>query len=198
MTGALWEVSALRRADTSLAACLLAVALQEDPGWAHVVPDPDRRRVAMTTVTRVAVRDALPFSAVLAAREGDRLAGVAVWLPPGRYPMGARRKLRTSPATAVFAVRTPGDIGVVHRRHPPLGLLARHHCRRPRTAGTRDPHGLRRQPQLGSGAARPNGPDGSGDALYTGRVRRDGRGTPRPRSHREQPDHLGTHHVGLD
>ena len=82
MTGAPLEVSALRGAELAPAARLLAAALQDDPGWAHVIPDPGRRRTALTTVTRVALRNARPFSAVLAARENDRLAGVAVWLPP--------------------------------------------------------------------------------------------------------------------
>ena len=115
VTGAPLEVSPLQRAELALAARLLAAALQDDPGWAHVVPDPDRRHVALTTVTRVALRDALPFGAVLAAREGDRLAGVAVWLPPGRYPMSVRRKLRTAPAMAALALRTPRDIAALAR-----------------------------------------------------------------------------------
>ena len=115
MTAAPLEVSALRGAELAPAARLLAAALQEDPGWVHVVPDPGRRRIALTTVTRVALRDALPFGGVLAARENERLAGVAVWLPPGRYPMGARRKLRTAPAMAALALRTPRDIAALAR-----------------------------------------------------------------------------------
>lgn len=109
------EVSALRAAELASAARLLAAALQDDPGWAHVVPDPDRRRDALTTVTGVALRDALPFGAVLAAREGDRLTGVAVWLPPGRYPMSSGRKLRTVPAMTALALRAPGDVRALAR-----------------------------------------------------------------------------------
>lgn len=115
MTAAPLEVSALRGGELTPAARLLAAALHVDPGWAHVVPDPGRRRVALTAVTGVALRDALPFGNVLAARDGDRLVGVAVWLPPGRYPMGARRTLRAAPAMAALALRIPRDLAALAR-----------------------------------------------------------------------------------
>jgi GNAT superfamily N-acetyltransferase len=110
MTSAAPDISPLRSGETASASKLLAAALQNDPGWTYVVPDLGRRLTALHTVTRVALRDALGFGSVLAARDGDRLVGVAVWLPPGRYPMSGRRKLRTMPAMTALALRAPRDI----------------------------------------------------------------------------------------
>jgi GNAT superfamily N-acetyltransferase len=109
MTSAPPEVSPLRGDEVTAASALLAAALAEDPGWVHVVPDPGRRRAALTTLTGVALRDALCFGSVLAARDISRLSGVAVWLPPGCYPMSARRKLHAAPALTALALRAPGD-----------------------------------------------------------------------------------------
>lgn len=110
MTSAAVAVSPLRRGEVALAAAVLAAALHDDPGWRHVVPDPGRRKTALRGITGVAVRDALAFGGVLAARDDGRLQGVAVWLPPGRYPMSGRRKVRTLPATAALAMQVPRNI----------------------------------------------------------------------------------------
>ena len=46
----------------------------------------------------LSVRDALPFGHVYAARRaGGEVAAVAVWLPPGRFPLGPLRTLRATP-----------------------------------------------------------------------------------------------------
>jgi GNAT superfamily N-acetyltransferase len=104
------DISPLRGGEVASASRLLTAALRDDPGWTYVVPERRRRLAALNTITRVAVRDALVFGSVLAARDGDRLDGVAVWLPPGRYPMSRRRKMRTVPAMTALALRAPGDI----------------------------------------------------------------------------------------
>lgn len=100
----------MRRGEIVAASAVLAAALHDDPGWVHVVRDDRRRRTALETLTRVALRDAVPFGSVLAAHDGGRLAGAAVWLPPGRHPMSGRRKLRTVPAMTALALRAPRDI----------------------------------------------------------------------------------------
>jgi len=110
MTSAAVAVSPLRRGEVALAAAVLAAALHDDPGWRHVVTDPGRRKTALRGITGVAVRDALAFGGVLAACDDGRLQGVAVWLPPGRYPMSGRRKVRTLPATAALAMQVPRNI----------------------------------------------------------------------------------------
>lgn len=106
MTCAAVAVSPLRRGEVALAAAVLAAALHDDPGWRHVVPDPSRRKTALRGITGVAVRDALAFGGVLAARDDGRLQGVAVWLPPGRYPMSGRRKVGLCPRLPCWPCRS--------------------------------------------------------------------------------------------
>lgn len=100
----------MRRSEIQAASALLAMALHDDPGWTHVVSAPRRRQLALRAVIGVAVRDALPFDGVTAAREGERLVAVAVGLPPGCYPLTPRRNVRTVPAMTALALRIPRDI----------------------------------------------------------------------------------------
>ncbi len=43
------------------------------------------------------VRDALPFGTVWEASSDGEMFGVALWLPPRRFPLTAGRKLRGAP-----------------------------------------------------------------------------------------------------
>lgn len=97
---------AARPAERRDVAALLAAALADDPGWAHVVPDPDERRVALGAVLGVAVRASGPLTAV-ALRDG-RLLGAAVWQAPGRYPFGPRQRLAAVPALLPMLLRLRG------------------------------------------------------------------------------------------
>jgi len=64
---------------------VLADALVDDPSWTHVVPDDAARWAALRGLLGIAIRDARPPGAVLAAEDGGQLAGAAVWLPPGTF-----------------------------------------------------------------------------------------------------------------
>lgn len=68
------------------------------PAWRHVFPDPRQRQRALRVFFAATVRDALPFGAVDAAVANDQVLGIAVWLPPGRFPWSVSRKLRAAPA----------------------------------------------------------------------------------------------------
>lgn len=101
--------TALRGDELEAATEVLAAALHDDAGWAHVVADPRRRRFALRTILGSALRDAQPFGHVLVVRERGRPAGVAVWLPPGRFPLSARRKAESVPAMLGLSLRAPRD-----------------------------------------------------------------------------------------
>lgn len=103
------DATPLRGDEAGAATEVLAAALHDDAGWTHVVPDSRRRRVALAAILGTALRDALPFGRVLVVRDGDRPIGVAVWLPPGRFPLTTRRKLASVPAMARLALRAPRD-----------------------------------------------------------------------------------------
>ena len=68
------------------------------PAWRHVFPDPRQRQRALSVFFAATVRDAFPFGAVDAAVANGEVLGIAVWLPPGRFPWSASRKLRAAPA----------------------------------------------------------------------------------------------------
>ncbi|MGF1662431.1 MAG: GNAT family N-acetyltransferase [Kineosporiaceae bacterium] len=89
------DVRPARRDDRRHAVRILAGALHADPGWVHVATDPVRRAHVLNAVLTAAVADAGPHADV--AERGGRLAGVAVWQPPGRWPMSAARRLRVLP-----------------------------------------------------------------------------------------------------
>lgn len=79
------------------------------------MPDPERRALALSTITMVAVTEAVRFGHVFAARRNGRLQGVAVWVPPRHYPMRMTRRLRAIPAMARLATRMPRDFRNVAR-----------------------------------------------------------------------------------
>ena len=96
------------------------------PPFRHLFPDPARRAAVLRTFFTATVRDALAFGAVDAAvGDGDRLLGVAVWLPPGAFPWSTRRKLRSTPAMLKVARAAPGSfrgfmrLGANAERHHP-------------------------------------------------------------------------------
>jgi len=76
------------------AAAVLARSFQEDPNFAVIHRDPIRRARALPHAFRGAIRDALPYGGVIAAVYRSGIVGVAVWLPPGRFPPTALRQAR--------------------------------------------------------------------------------------------------------
>jgi ribosomal protein S18 acetylase RimI-like enzyme len=79
------------------AGAVLARAFHGSPSFAHIFPNPERRARALPPFFSLAVADGLRHGDICGAVDGDRLVGVAVWLPPGRYPLGTRRKLAALP-----------------------------------------------------------------------------------------------------
>lgn len=95
------------RASVTAAAQLLTRALRGDPGFSHVLPEPPARSRALLAIHRVGLSDGLRHGRVLAVHDDAGLAGVAVWYPPGAYPMSAARKLRTVAPLVPVALRHP-------------------------------------------------------------------------------------------
>jgi GNAT superfamily N-acetyltransferase len=73
---------------------VLSQSHAEYPAFRHIFPDPRRRRRALRLMFGGIARDALRFRSVYAAETADgQLQGVAIWLPPNRYPWSAWRQL---------------------------------------------------------------------------------------------------------
>jgi GNAT superfamily N-acetyltransferase len=94
----------------------------EYPAWRYVFPDVRQRQRALRSFFAATVRDALPFGAVDAAVADDRVLGIAVWLPPGRFPWSVSRKLRAAPTMLSVLRAAPGRF----RMFAQLGANAEH------------------------------------------------------------------------
>lgn len=82
--------------------------LDANPGFTDLWPDRAVRRRATAALLAVPLRDAHAHGCVdVASSDDDALAGVAVWYPPGSYPMSWRRRLRALPRLARLAAAAP-------------------------------------------------------------------------------------------
>lgn len=115
----------LDRARIPEAAEPLVRAFDDSPIMQYLMPHPSIRRLGMRRFFRAVLEDALPFGEVWGARVDGAIAGVAVWLPPRRYPPSIRRQLRRLVAIARFAPVAPASLvrslrflRAVERVHP--------------------------------------------------------------------------------
>lgn len=93
--------------DAPAAGELLAASHRDYPAFRLVFPDPDVRRRVLLPFQTAAARDAARYGSAVGAFVDDRLAGVALWQPPGRFPLSALRKARMTPALARTAAAAP-------------------------------------------------------------------------------------------
>jgi GNAT superfamily N-acetyltransferase len=87
-----FDVERLDPAEANAAVVTLARAFHDDPLFNFLIPDHLSQARAALTFMRSGIADALPFGEIWVARAGDDLAGIAAWLPPGRYPRGTWRE----------------------------------------------------------------------------------------------------------
>lgn len=92
------EVTRLPKGRLQAAERLLADAfVDHDLAFADLWPDPSVRWRLLRRFFGVPLRDGLAHGEVDAAVDDDALVGVAIWSPPGGYPMSLARKLRATP-----------------------------------------------------------------------------------------------------
>lgn len=104
----------------------LARAFHDDPLFNFLVPDLLSQGRANLTFMHSLVADARGFGEIWVARVGAKIAGAAVWLPPGAYPRGARREalgvlrdLRSVPrlgSRLFVSIRLQNEIQRAHHR----------------------------------------------------------------------------------
>jgi GNAT superfamily N-acetyltransferase len=90
-------VEALHPQDLAEATTVLAGSYQTYPNFTALYPDPVKRARALPWILRSLLRDALPLGGVQVARTASGMVGVAVWLPPGTFPMSGVRQARLIP-----------------------------------------------------------------------------------------------------
>jgi GNAT superfamily N-acetyltransferase len=76
------QICALSRDEAPPASHLLSRAFAADPIITHYLNEPRRRAIAFPAFFQGVLHQLLPSGCVLAARDGERLVGVAAWLPP--------------------------------------------------------------------------------------------------------------------
>jgi len=97
----------LRRGQERAGAAAIAAGHADYPAFRHLFPDPRRRAKVLPIFFEATVRDAIPYGSVLAVADGERVDATAVWLPPGRFPWTAGRKLRATPAFVRIMAAAP-------------------------------------------------------------------------------------------
>src|SRR3954447_9095978 len=89
----------------------LARAFYDDPLFGFFVPNLLKQSKALTAFMNAGVKDAAPYGDVYVAHADGKVACAAVWLPPGMYPRGVRRDLKTYVRTLPTFVHCGPRIG---------------------------------------------------------------------------------------
>ena len=117
----------LRRDQALSAGEVLSRSHADYPTFTHTFPEPARRARALRAFMTVVARDAAHFGSVYAAETRDgRVHGVAIWLPPGKFPWSAWRQVRGMPWMLSVLRASPRSFPVFMRTgmrgarlHPP-------------------------------------------------------------------------------
>lgn len=101
------RVAVLPPASAAEAGDLLAASHGDYPSFTALFPDHRRRRRILQTFMKATARDAAEHGFALSAGKAGEMAGVALWMPPGTFPLSARRKLRMLPTMLRIGVAAP-------------------------------------------------------------------------------------------
>jgi GNAT superfamily N-acetyltransferase len=69
-------------------------AFDDDPFFSFLVPNPDRRHLAVGRLHRTVMRQVGPLAVTRTAYIDGAVAGVAMWIPPGKWPYPASIQAR--------------------------------------------------------------------------------------------------------
>lgn len=92
------------------AAGILARVFWSNPNFRDLFRDGKVRARVLLPLQRACLRDALDFGHVYAASRDGELVGVAAWLPPGAFPLSARRQLRVAPEMVRVLAAAPRSV----------------------------------------------------------------------------------------
>jgi len=105
MTGL--TIHSLTTADAPAVGALLAASHRDYPAFRLEFPDPNIRVRVLLPFQTAAARDVARHGKAVGAFLNDQLAGVALWQPPGQFPLSVLRKARMTPALLRVAVADP-------------------------------------------------------------------------------------------
>src|SRR5437764_13369792 len=75
---------------------VLVRSFHTNPNMVDLFPE-GRRPGALRAIFAASIGDALPYGHIYAAWVDDRIVGVAVWLPPCKFPLSPMRQVRSTP-----------------------------------------------------------------------------------------------------
>ena len=89
----------------------LGRAFFDDPLFGYFVPNLVHQTKGLLGFMSGAVKDASPFGEVWVAHTAGKVAGAAVWLPPGAYPRSTKREIMTNVRAVPAFARAGGRVG---------------------------------------------------------------------------------------
>jgi GNAT superfamily N-acetyltransferase len=92
------RIEPLRDRNAAAVGRLLAASHLRYPAYEALWPNPRRRERALVTYLTAIARDAAEAGDAVLAKDGSTEVGVALWLPPGAYPLSTARKARMLPS----------------------------------------------------------------------------------------------------
>ncbi len=107
-----FDVAPMAQGEQSAVVGALARAFYDDPLFNFFVPDPVAQTKALLAFMSAGTADAAKSGEIWLAHSDDgKIACAAVWLPPGKYPRGARRDTVTNLRGLPTFVRSGRRIG---------------------------------------------------------------------------------------
>jgi ribosomal protein S18 acetylase RimI-like enzyme len=100
-------IRSLTTADAPAAGALLTASHGDYPAFRLEFPDPSIRGRVLLPFQTAAARDVARHGNAVGAYLDHQLAGVALWQPPGQFPLSVLRKARMTPALLRVAIADP-------------------------------------------------------------------------------------------
>jgi hypothetical protein len=101
------RVRPLSTDDAAAAGAVLSASHHNYPAFRVEFPDPRVRHRVLLPFQTAAARDGAVYGGLLGAYLDNDLVGVALWQPPGRFPLSALRKARMTPALLRVVLAAP-------------------------------------------------------------------------------------------
>ncbi len=101
------RVEPLSTNEAAVAGAVLSASHHNYPAFRVEFPDPRVRHRVLLPFQIAAARDGAVYGSLLGAYLDNDLLGVALWQPPGRFPLSALRKARMTPALLRVVLAAP-------------------------------------------------------------------------------------------
>jgi GNAT superfamily N-acetyltransferase len=106
-----FDVDPMRAGEEPAVIGALARAFYDDPLFGFFIPNLLKQMKSIVAFMSSGVKDARSFGDIWVAHADGKVAGAAVWLPPGAYPRGARRDFKTYLRTLPTLVHSGKRVG---------------------------------------------------------------------------------------